>query len=110
MSQLGEAYLKDESFSSCIRNLEHGCMILATIETKKEYRSERVAISHKLDELFLQLVDLYLQTSKTEECQSVIEQLEKRLERTASEDDYSFQVMNELAHKLRSHDNFELSA
>ena len=60
------------------------------------------------DKLYLILVDLYLQTNKTKECQSVINTLEERS--VSSEDDYAYTIMNELANVLRKHNNYELSA
>ena len=62
------------------------------------------------DKLYLILVDLYLQTNKAKECQSVINTLEERLESVSSEDDYAYTIMNELANVLRKHNNYELSA
>ena len=55
-------------------------------------------------------MDLYLQTNKIKECQSVINTLEERLESVSAEDDYAYTIMNELANVLRKHNNYELSA
>lgn len=66
-------------------------------------------LTKKLDELYLVLVDLYLQTQKQAECQSVVNTLEQRLEGIASEDDYAHAVMNELANLLRKHKNYDLA-
>ena len=80
------------------------------IFSKLEGKNREVVMAHKLDEQYLMLVDIYLTTSKNEECQTVIQTLEERLESIASEDDYAFTIMNELANILRKHENFELSA
>jgi tetratricopeptide (TPR) repeat protein len=110
LSQLGEAYLKDEEFSKAIKNIEHACVILSTLSVKKEHAAELIPLYKKLDELYLVLVNLYLQTEKTDECQSVIQTLEQRLEGIAGENDYAYSVMNELANILRQQENFELAA
>jgi len=39
-------------------------------------------MGEKLDHLYIQLTDLYLTVDKLDECQSVVQILEERLERT----------------------------
>ena len=39
-------------------------------------------IKEKLDQLYLQLTDLYLTIEKLDECQSAVQTLEERLEQT----------------------------
>lgn len=71
MTQLGQAYLKDESFSKGIKNYEHACMILSWLEAKEEkHKGNKLTL--KLDNLYLQLVDLYLTIEKPVECESII--------------------------------------
>ena len=56
------------------------------------------------------LIDLYLTTENQADCQSVINQLELRLENASHSSDQSFKAMNELGTILRKHNNLELAA
>lgn len=84
-------------------------MILATLESKKDDQNDKIKIAEKLDQLYLQLIDLYLTIEKPAEAESVIQLLESRLTMNSSEDDYAFGIMNEMANTLRKHNNLELS-
>lgn len=46
---------------------------------------------------------------KPTECQSVMQNLEDRLETMAVYDDYAFGIMNEIANMLRKHENLDLA-
>ena len=66
-------------------------------------------ITEKLDQLYLQLTDLYLTINKLEECYSVVQILEERLSKTQNRDDYAFGILNEIANSLRKHENLDLA-
>lgn len=92
LTQIAHSYLKNDQFSESISKLERSVVILARIETmildqKTSKRNKNVnfgiessKISEKLDQLYLQLTDLYLTVEKQNECQSILDTLEQRLE------------------------------
>lgn len=57
----------------------------------------------------MQLTDLYLTIDKLDECQSIVQILEERLEQAAHQEDYAFGILNEVANVLRKHENLELA-
>ena len=66
-------------------------------------------MTERLDQLYLELINLYLMVDKPTECQSVMQNLEDRLETMAVYDDYAFGIMNEIANMLRKHENLDLA-
>merc|ERR1711935_684444 len=74
------------------------------------YGIDQTKISERLDQLYLQLADLYMVVEKQDECQSVLETLEQRLELAAESSDYPYGIMNEIANILRKHESYELAS
>ena len=83
-------------------------MILSWLEAREDANKLKVTV--KLDQLYHQLVDLYLTIEQPVQCEQIIQTLEDRLEKSSNEDDYAFSIMNELANLLRKHDNLELAS
>ena len=75
-------------------------MILSRIEKKPKGEKEKIIA--KLDKFYIQLIDLYLQTNKSENFRQILTLIEQRLASDIRE--YSYRMLNEVANLLRKHD------
>lgn len=91
-------------------------MILSKLEMKEHSKREKnyqqsglSKVAKKLDKIYLQLIDLYLELNNVAQCRQALSLLESRLERLSNSHEYSYRMMNELANTLHRHKDMDLA-
>lgn len=93
-----------------VGSIEHACMILSKLESKKSGKNEdETKVTLKLDKSYLQLVELYLDLDQVQQSKNIINTIESRLESVCKSQAYAYRIMNDLANVLKKYNNHELS-